>query len=189
MKRSSAARVGFTSRRLGEERGRVTPRGYAREDGPDRPRAGAAPSQAGVNLCPSHEELPGPALRGVSGAVPRVSVAVATHRRPDLLREALASVAAQTFRDLETTVAEDGGTEETARDVAALETAPETGLVFGPAARFGVRCGVWPRRVPARVGLPRLLRGNCAPLSAVLARREALGLRLRALLPSPPRSA
>ena len=159
--------------------------------------------------------------------MPRVSVVVATYRRPDLLREALASVAAQTFRDLETIVAEDGGTEETARvvaesgapaakhlalpfagrhgrtrnealrlvrsplvaflddddlwlperlarDVAALEAAPEAGLVFGPVARFGERGDVWPRRVPPRVDLPRLLRGNCVPLSAVLARREAL---------------
>ena len=160
-------------------------------------------------------------------SVPRVSVVVATHRRPALLREALASVAAQTFRDVETLVAEDGGTEETARvvaesgapgarhlplpfrgkhgavrnaalrvasaplvaflddddlwlprrleaHVAALEAEPAAGLVFGPVERFGEGIGTWPRRVPARVDLARLLRGNCVPLSSVLARREAL---------------
>jgi glycosyltransferase involved in cell wall biosynthesis len=152
--------------------------------------------------------------------VPRVTVVVATHRRPSLLAEALASVAAQTFRDVETFVVEDGGTEETARvvaasdapgvlhlplpfrgkhgavrnsalrqassplvaflddddlwlprrleeHVAALGGCPEAGLVFGPVVRFGEASGVWPRRVPERVDLARLLRGNCA-------RREAL---------------
>lgn len=159
--------------------------------------------------------------------MPRITVVLATHRRPALLAEALASVAAQTFRDLETLVAEDGGTEETARVVAAsgapgarhlplgfsgrhgavrnaalrqasspfvaflddddlwlhrkleahlaaLEAAPWAGLVFGPVLRFGEAQGPWPRRVPPRVGLARLLRGNCVPLSSVLARREAL---------------
>lgn len=159
--------------------------------------------------------------------MPRVTVVVATHRRPALLAEALASVAAQTFRDVETLVAEDGGTGETARvvsesgapgarhlplpfrgrngavrnsalreagsplvaflddddlwlprrleaHVAALGAAPEAGLVFGPVERFGEARGTWPRRVPATVDLARLLRGSCVPLSAVLARREAL---------------
>lgn len=158
---------------------------------------------------------------------PLVSVVVATHARPVLLAEALASVAAQTFRDVETLVAEDGGTEGTARVVAAsgapgarhlplpfrgkhgavrnaalraaraplvaflddddlwlprrleahvgaLAAFPEAGLVFGPVERFGEARGVWPRRVPARVDLARLLRGSCIPLSAVLARRAAL---------------
>lgn len=159
--------------------------------------------------------------------MPRVSVVVSTHRRPALLAEALATVAAQTFRDVETLVAEDGGTEETARavaesgaprarhlplpfsgrhgrvrnaalraasaplvaflddddlwlprrleaHVAALDAEPAAALAFGPVLRFGEASGVWPRRVPPRVDLPRLLRGNCVPLSAVLARREAL---------------
>lgn len=159
--------------------------------------------------------------------MPRITVVVATHRRPALLAEALASVAAQTFRDVETLVAEDGGTEETARvvadsgapgarhlplpfrgrhgavrnealrqaasplvaflddddlwlprrleaHVAALEASPTAGLVFGPVERFGDARGTWPRRVPATVDLARLLRGSCVPLSAVLARREAL---------------
>lgn len=159
--------------------------------------------------------------------MPRVAVVIATHRRPALLAEALASVAAQTFRDFETVVAEDGGTEETARivaasgapgvryvpfafcgrpgpvrnealrrvsspfvaflddddlwlprrlevHVAALEAVPEAGLVFGPVQRFGDAAGTWPGDVPPRVDLARLLRGNCVPLSSVLARREAL---------------
>jgi glycosyltransferase involved in cell wall biosynthesis len=159
--------------------------------------------------------------------VPRVTVVLSTHRRPALLAEALASVAAQTFRDVETLVVEDGGTEETARvvaassapglrhlpipfcgkngavrnaalrsaaaplvaflddddlwlprrlevHVAALEAAPAAGLVFGPVVRFGDARGTWPRRVPLHVDLARLLRGSCIPLSAVLARREAL---------------
>jgi len=159
--------------------------------------------------------------------VPRVAVVIATHRRPALLAEALSSVAAQTFRDVETVVAEDGGTEETARvvaasgapgarhvplafcgrpgpvrnealrrvssplvaflddddlwlhrrleaHVAALEAAPAAGLVFGPIRRFGDEEGTWPRHVPPRVDLARLLRGNCVPLSSVLARQEAL---------------
>lgn len=159
--------------------------------------------------------------------MPRVTVVVATHRRPALLAEALASVAAQTFRDFETVVSEDGGTDETARvvatsgapgarhlplafrgrhgavrnaalrrissplvaflddddlwhprrleaHVAALDAVPSAELVFGPVRRFGDRAGTWPRRVPSRVDLPRLLRGNCVPLSSVLARRKAL---------------
>ncbi len=159
--------------------------------------------------------------------MPRVAVVIATHRRPALLAEALASVAAQTFCDFETVVAEDGGTEETARivaasgapgarhvplgfcgrsgavrnealrrvstplvaflddddlwlprrlevHVAALEAVPSAGLVFGPVRRFGDVEGTWPRQVPQRVDLARLLRGNCVPLSSVLARREAL---------------
>lgn len=159
--------------------------------------------------------------------MPRVAVVIATHLRPALLAEALSSVAAQTFRDVETVVAEDGGTEETARvvaasgapgvryvplafrgrhgavrnealrrvssplvaflddddlwhprrleaHVAALEAVPAAGLVFGPVRRFGDAEGTWPRHVPRRVDLARLLRGNCVPLSSVLARREAL---------------
>jgi glycosyltransferase involved in cell wall biosynthesis len=164
---------------------------------------------------------------GVTSVVPRVAIVIATHRRPALLAEALESVAAQTFRDVETVVAEDGGTEETARivaasgapgvrhvplafcgrhgavrnealrqvssplvaflddddlwlprrlevHVAALEAVPSAGLVFGPVRRFGEREGTWPRHVPPRVDLALLLRGNCVPLSSVLARREAL---------------
>ena len=163
----------------------------------------------------------------MTGRVPRVSIVLATHRRPALLAEALESVAAQTFRDVETLVAEDGGTEETARvvenshapgarhlplpfcgrpgavrnaalreaasplvaflddddlwlprrleeHVALLEASPWAALVFGPVLRFGEASGPWPRRVPARVDLARLLRGSCVPLSSVLARREAL---------------
>lgn len=131
------------------------------------------------------------------------------------------------FRDFETLVAEDGGTEETARivaasgapgarhlplpfcgrhgavrnaalrqasspyvaflddddlwlprrleeHVAALDALSSDGLVFGPVLRFGDASGPWPRRVPSRVDLARLLRGNCIPLSSVLARREAI---------------
>ena len=58
--------------------------------------------------------------------------------------------------------------------VAALETEQATALVFGQMERFGAAHGVWPRRVPAALDLPRLLRGNVIALSTVLARLEAL---------------
>lgn len=43
-------------------------------------------------------------------APPRVSVIVPTHNRPAFLREALASVCAQTYRDVEIVVVDDGST-------------------------------------------------------------------------------
>lgn len=51
--------------------------------------------------------------------VPRVSVVVPTHNRPALLREALASIAAQTCTDWEVVVVDDGSTPPI--DAAALE--------------------------------------------------------------------
>lgn len=53
-------------------------------------------------------------------AAPLVSVVIPTHNRPELLREALASVAAQTFTDWEVVVVDDGSTPPI--DAAALET-------------------------------------------------------------------
>lgn len=50
---------------------------------------------------------------------PRVSVVVPTHNRPDLLREALASIAAQTCTDWEVVVVDDGSTPPI--DASALE--------------------------------------------------------------------
>lgn len=41
---------------------------------------------------------------------PRVSILVATHNRPELLREALASIEAQTFSDWEVVLVDDGST-------------------------------------------------------------------------------
>ncbi|MFH1418962.1 MAG: glycosyltransferase [Planctomycetota bacterium] len=49
---------------------------------------------------------------------PAVSVIIPTHNRAALLREALDSVAEQTWRDYETIVVDDGSTEDIARDIA-----------------------------------------------------------------------
>jgi glycosyltransferase involved in cell wall biosynthesis len=51
---------------------------------------------------------------------------------------------------------------------------PDTVLAFGRMERFGAGQGVWPRHAPAVVDLRRLLRGNPIPLSAAIARRDAL---------------
>lgn len=69
--------------------------------------------------------------------MPSVCVVLATHRRPGLLAGALASVAAQTFRDVETLVAEDGGTEETARVVADSDAPGVRHLPFPFRGRHG----------------------------------------------------
>jgi glycosyltransferase involved in cell wall biosynthesis len=45
----------------------------------------------------------------MTGRPPSVSVVVPTHDRPDTLREALASIAAQTYDDLEAIVVNDAG--------------------------------------------------------------------------------
>lgn len=63
-----------------------------------------------------------------NGAAPRVSVVVPTHNRPELLREALASIAAQTCTDWEVVVVDDGSTPPI--DVAALEA------IVGPRLRL-----------------------------------------------------
>jgi glycosyltransferase involved in cell wall biosynthesis len=52
---------------------------------------------------------------------------------------------------------------------------PGTVLAFGRMERFGAGHGVWPRDAPpAVVDVRRLLRGNPVPLSAAIARRDAL---------------
>lgn len=61
-------------------------------------------------------------------AAPLVSVVIPTHNRPGLLREALASVAAQTCTDWEVVVVDDGSTPPI--DAAALET------IVGPRLRL-----------------------------------------------------
>ena len=61
-------------------------------------------------------------------AAPLVSVVIPTHNRPELLREALASVAAQTCTDWEVVVVDDGSTPPI--DAAALET------IVGPRLRL-----------------------------------------------------
>lgn len=51
-----------------------------------------------------------PARAPVTGRAPRVSVVMPTYNRPALLRRALESLAAQTFRDFEVVVVNDAGT-------------------------------------------------------------------------------
>lgn len=51
---------------------------------------------------------------------------------------------------------------------------PGTVLGFGRMERFGAGHGVWPRQPSGVVDLRRLLRGNPIPLSAAIARRDAL---------------
>lgn len=58
--------------------------------------------------------------------------------------------------------------------VAALDAEPDVALVFGQVERFGEGSGLFPRRVPTRPTLARLLEGNPIPCSTVVARREAL---------------
>ncbi len=56
---------------------------------------------------------------------PAVSIVIPTFNRPDLLREALDSVAAQTFRDYEVIVVDDGSTPPIADAVANHSTKPK----------------------------------------------------------------
>ena len=56
----------------------------------------------------------------------------------------------------------------------ALADGDDTVLAFGRMERFGTGSGTWPREAPPLVDLRRLLRGNQIPLSAAIARREAL---------------
>ncbi len=58
--------------------------------------------------------------------------------------------------------------------VAALDAERDVALVFGQVERFGEANGLFPRRVPTRPTLARLLAGNPIPCCTVVARREAL---------------
>jgi GT2 family glycosyltransferase len=81
------------------------------------PRATATPSAS--------RTVNGPAAPSVAktpaAARPMVSVVVPTHDRPEMLREALASILAQTYRDFEIIVVNDAGSDVHA-EVAALDT-------------------------------------------------------------------
>ena len=59
--------------------------------------------------------------------MPKVSVIIPTHNRRDYLREALASVLAQTYQDFEVIVVDDGSTDGTEEIVRAF---PETRYIF-----------------------------------------------------------
>lgn len=59
--------------------------------------------------------------------------------------------------------------------VALIDRFPDAPAAFGRVELFGERTGAWPRDLAGgRVDLRRLLRGNLVPLSAVVARREAI---------------
>lgn len=60
---------------------------------------------------------------------PRVSVLVATHNRPSLLREALQSIAAQTFSDWEIILVDDGSTPAVSLDALPIEVQKRTQLI------------------------------------------------------------
>jgi len=68
-----------------------------------------------------------------------VSTIIPVHNRPTLLREAVASVLAQTYRPIEIIIVDDGSTDNTAREVNALaESYPEVRVIHrdnrGPGA-------------------------------------------------------
>ena len=64
--------------------------------------------------------------------VPLVSVIIPTYNRADLVRQAVASVQAQTFRDFEIVVVDDGGTDGTCE---VLSAGPELRVLRHPDRR------------------------------------------------------
>jgi len=80
--------------------------------------------------------------------MPQVSVVIPTHNRKGLLQEALESVAAQTFRDLECIVVDDGSTDGTAGMVSSrpgvrLIAQPHRGVSSARNAGIAAASGAW----------------------------------------------
>ena len=90
---------------------------------------------------------------------PLVSVIIPTYNRADLVRQAVASVKAQTFRDFEIVVVDDGGTDGTYEVLAAGR---ELRVLRHPDRR-GVAAArntwAWPR--PGGSGWPFWIRTTC----------------------------
>lgn len=118
---------------------------HAEAAAPPRPKKKPAAKKARVARDPaellSAEEpppLPEPEAPGEEAAPPLVSVCVAHFNRPGTLRHTLESLEAQSFRDFEVVVVDDGSDEAARRGLEALaRNFPRVRLVFQPNLYLG----------------------------------------------------